>query len=104
MRATNQIAVLVKTQNVEIVELCIPAGSRVPTYEAAGEIIIHCLKGRIQIGALGDSRELRASQLIYLHINEAFSIEAIENASVLATIVSAKSGSSLHLIGEPSPK
>ena len=97
---TNQEAVLVKTQDVEITRLFIPAGSTIPTYEAAGQIILHCLEGRISIVALGESRELSTGQLLYLALNEAFSIRGLEQASVLATVIANKQGTNVELIGD----
>jgi quercetin dioxygenase-like cupin family protein len=99
-RADDQTNPLVKTQRVEIIQLLIPAESGVPTYEAAGEIIIHCLEGRVRVEALNDSRELRASQLLYLGLNEPFSISGIEDASVLVTIIAERHGEKRELIGE----
>jgi quercetin dioxygenase-like cupin family protein len=68
-RATNQIA-LAKTREVEVVQLRIPAGSAIPTYEAAGEVILHCLEGRVRICVLSGIRELRASQLVFVPLLE----------------------------------
>jgi quercetin dioxygenase-like cupin family protein len=100
-RSSNQITVLVKSRNVEIVQLSVPAGATIPTYEAAGEIILHCLRGRIRMCAFGEWRELRTNQLVFLSVNEAFSIEALEDAAVLATIITAKQGENIELIGTP---
>ena len=89
---TNELTILVKTQDVEIIQLCIPAGAKIPTYEAEGEIILHCVEGRVSLAVLGEPHELRAGQLLYLALNEPFSIEGLEQASVLATIIAPKQG------------
>jgi quercetin dioxygenase-like cupin family protein len=39
----HQQTLLVKTQGLEIYQLTIPAGGKVPNHEAHGEIILHCL-------------------------------------------------------------
>jgi hypothetical protein len=40
---------LLKTGALEIVRLFIPAGEKVPTYQAQGEVILHCLDGAVQL-------------------------------------------------------
>jgi quercetin dioxygenase-like cupin family protein len=96
----NQAVVLVRTDDVTIVQLLIPAGSNIPIYEASGEIILHCVQGRVSVDALGEPHELRAGQLLHLAINEPFSIHCAEAASLLATVIAPKQGSSLELIGD----
>ena len=93
------LSLLVKTQDVEIVQLQIPAGSSIPTYEAAGEIILHCIEGRISLAALETSCEMQGGELLYLTLNETFSIQGIEDATVLATIFASKDGPNVELIG-----
>ena len=97
---TRQKALLVKTVNVEIIHVVIPAGETIPTHEAQGEIILHCLEGRVSLAALGKTHELKAGQLFYFRINEPFSIQGIEQASLLATVISPKLGQSVELIGD----
>ena len=97
---THQNILLVKTTDVKILQHFIPAGSSIPTHEAQGEIVVHCLSGRASLRALGESHELETGQLLYLHLNEPFSIEGIEHTALLVTIIAAKRGSSVELIGE----
>jgi len=91
--------VLVQTDIVKITQIFIPGGSSIPTYEAAGQIILHCLDGRIVIAAREESHELATGQLLYLTANEPFSIYASSNAVLLATVVSPKQGPMVELIG-----
>ena len=103
-RDAHHLSLLVKTQDVEIVQLQIPAGSSIPTYEAAGEIILHCLEGRISLAALETSCEMKCGELLYLTLNEAFSIQGIEDATVLATIIVSKEGPNTEVIGSVKPR
>ena len=96
---TRQKALLVKTVNVEIIHVVIPAGETIPTHEAQGEIILHCLEGRVSLSALEKTLELKAGQLFYFCINEPFSIQGIEQDSLLVTMVTPKLGQSAKLIG-----
>ena len=43
---------------MEIVQLVMPAGANLPTYEAHGEIILHCLEGRVALTALGETYDV----------------------------------------------
>ena len=97
--ATTQKTLLVKTVNVEIIHVVIPAGETIPTHEAQGEIILHCLEGRVSVAALGKTHELKAGQLFYFCTNEPFSTQGIEQASLLVTIITPKLGQSVELIG-----
>jgi quercetin dioxygenase-like cupin family protein len=96
---TPQQSLLVKTVNVEIIHVAVPAGETIPTHEAQGEIIVHCLDGRVSLAALGKTHELKVGQLIYFCVNEPFSIQGIEDASLLVTIITPKLGQSVELIG-----
>jgi len=97
--ATRQKTLLVKTVNVEIIHVVIPGGETIPTHEAQGEIVLHCLEGRVSLVAFGKTHELEAGQLFYFCINEPFSIHGIEQASLLVTIIAPKLGQSVELIG-----
>ncbi len=101
---TNQQIVLVKSQDVEIIQLVLQAGSTIPTYEAEGEIILQCLAGRISLHLLGKPHALKAGQLLYLSHNEPFSIQGLEDASVLVTIIAPKQGPNVELIGGQRPR
>jgi quercetin dioxygenase-like cupin family protein len=91
---------LVRTGDVEIVQFVVPAGEELPTHEAQGEIVLHCLEGRVEVTALGVSRELRAGQLLYLAINEPFSMRGREDASLLAVIIMPRQGPAVELVGK----
>jgi quercetin dioxygenase-like cupin family protein len=84
---------------VEIIQFIIPAGAQLPTHEAQGEIILHCLEGQVEVTALGLHRELMAGKLLYFAINEPFSIRGVQDASVLAIIIVPKQGPAVKLVG-----
>ena len=90
---------LVKTPQVEILQLIIPAGRDVPTHQAQGDVVVHCLEGRASVLALGHSYELKSGQILHLSLDDQFSIRGIENASVLVTLIAAKTGGNVELIG-----
>ena len=97
---TQRNTLLVKSNDVKVIQLIVPKGEKIPTHEAQGEIIVHCIEGQASLTALGESHDLKAGQLLYLHVNEPFSIQGIDDASLLITIIAAKRGSNVKQIGE----
>lgn len=97
---TKQKTPLIKTEDMEIVQIVVPAGANLPTYEAHGEIILHCLEGRISLTALGETYDIRAGQLLYLLVHEPFSMRGIENASLLVTFLRPPQDFNVELIGQ----
>ncbi|HQU46615.1 MAG TPA: cupin [Pirellulales bacterium] len=95
---SRQIA-LVKTPHVKVIQLLVPAGRDVPTHQAQGELIVHCLEGRVSLFALGNTYDLTPGQLLHLSIDEPFSFRGIDNASVLLTLIAEKAGGRIELIG-----
>ena len=96
---TRRKTLLVRTAEMEIIHLVIPAGETIPTHEAQGEIVLHCLEGQVSISTLEKAHELKAGQLFYFRINEPISIQGIEQASLLVTIITAKLGKNVELFG-----
>lgn len=96
---TKQKTSLIKRKDMEIVQIVMPAGANLPTYEAHGEIILHCLEGRISLTTLGETYDVRAGQLLYLLVQEPFSMRGIENASLLVTILRRPQDFNVELIG-----
>jgi quercetin dioxygenase-like cupin family protein len=96
---TSRKIVLVKTPQVEVTQLIVPAGRDVPTHKAQGELVVHCLEGRICLSAVGNTYDLAPGQLLHFSIDEPFSIRAIDNASLLVTLIAAKTGGTVELIG-----
>ena len=83
----HEMTVLVEHDHLRIVQFAIPGGSGIPRYEAHGIIILHCLAGQVSVTAMDQSRVLRSGQLLHLAVREAFSVGALEDASLLATII-----------------
>jgi quercetin dioxygenase-like cupin family protein len=97
--ATEQLTTLVKTTQVEILQLLMPQGSSIPAHEAEGELVVHCLTGFIAIEVLDARHELDANQLLYLDKAAHFSITGLADSVVLLTIIAPKQGANVELIG-----
>lgn len=78
---------LVKTAQLEVIRLVVPAGKVVPPHKVSREITVQCLEGRIAFTALGQTQELQAGQMCYLPGGEEHSVKGLEDASVLLTIL-----------------
>jgi quercetin dioxygenase-like cupin family protein len=71
--------------------LVLPAGKTMPQHWVEGEVTIQCLEGSIELDAQQNGRELKqvlhAGELVYLAGGVPHSLRALENASVLMTIL-----------------
>jgi nucleotide-binding universal stress UspA family protein/quercetin dioxygenase-like cupin family protein len=78
---------VVRTTAVEVVRLIVPAGQEIHQGQSEGEIMVHCLEGRVALTALGKTQALEAGNLLILPPREPSSFKGIEDASVLLTIL-----------------
>jgi nucleotide-binding universal stress UspA family protein/quercetin dioxygenase-like cupin family protein len=78
---------LIRTTTVEVVRLVVRAGQEIPQHASQGEIIVHCLEGRVAFTALGKTQVLEAGTLLDLPASKPHSIKGIEDASLLLTTV-----------------
>ena len=78
---------IVKTPEMELARLVYPAGGEFPNHKVSGPIVVHCIKGEIEFEAMGITRILKPSQLVYLEAGEPHSIRAIADSVVLLTII-----------------
>ena len=78
---------LVRAEQVEVIRLVVPAGKEIEEHKAKGEIIVHCLEGRVAFTAFGKTQNIEAGKLLYLPTGEPHRVKGIENASLLLTIL-----------------
>jgi quercetin dioxygenase-like cupin family protein len=78
---------LVKTDGLEVIRLEVPAGKEIATHRAPGPITVHCLAGRVAFVSQERSQELDAGSFIFLDAEEPHSLQGIEDATLLVTIV-----------------
>jgi quercetin dioxygenase-like cupin family protein len=72
---------------VEIIRLVVPAGKEIEEHKAKGEIVVQCLEGRVAFTAFGRTQNLEAGKLLYLARGEPHTVNGIENASLLLTVL-----------------
>lgn len=78
---------LARGKELEVIRLVVPAGKELKEHKAKGEIVLHCLEGKVAFTALGQTRTLGAGQLLYLPVGEPHAVKGLENASLLLTIL-----------------
>lgn len=78
---------LLKTPHLEIMRLILVTGKSMPEHHLAGEVTIQCLEGAIELRAHQKTQTLRAGDLVYLAGGEPHALKALEDASVLVTIL-----------------
>ncbi|MBD3673908.1 MAG: cupin domain-containing protein [Planctomycetaceae bacterium] len=78
---------LAKTDETEIIRLVLPAGREIATHTAPGPITIHCIERQIAFSTMGNELEMHPGQLLYLNANEPHSVRAVEDSSLLLTIL-----------------
>jgi quercetin dioxygenase-like cupin family protein len=82
-----QTTTLIKTAAIEVIRLVLPAGKEIARHAVPGEITLQCVEGTIVLGAGGSERELAAGTLVYLNASQEHSLRAIEDSSLLLTIL-----------------
>src|SRR4051794_26106610 len=80
--------VLIKSEELEVLQMVLRAGEQQILYETPADLVIHCLQGRIALVVRGSQKELRPGQLMYLPLSEPYAVNALEDASLLLTVAS----------------
>ena len=91
MRASHTTA-LVKTEDFEAIRLVLRAGDELPAHQVSGKFTLHCLEGRVTLATAARSLELSANQWIYFDGGITHALRAIEDSSLLLTILLPASG------------
>lgn len=74
---TTKTSTLLKTDKIEIVRLVMVKGKVLAEHRAPGEITVHCLEGRIAFTAIGQTCELTAGELVFLHAGEPHTVQCL---------------------------
>jgi len=89
--ASARTRTLVRSNSVQVVRLIVRAGDDMPQQRSKGEVIVHCLEGRVTVTALGKTQALEAGWLLELPAGEPHELTGIDDASsiLLTTFVPA---------------
>jgi quercetin dioxygenase-like cupin family protein len=85
--SATQTRALVKSDSFEAIQLVVEAGSQIPAHQVAGRFTLLCLEGHVKVGLAHGDVELSAGQWIYFDGGIRHSVDAIENSSLLLTII-----------------
>ena len=77
---------LAKSDELEILQLILPAGKKIAPHKVAGPITVQCLEGRVECQAFGQWQALEAGQMLFLTGGEMHAVKSLEDSSVLITI------------------
>lgn len=84
---TARTATLYKTQHLEVFRLILLAGKEMPEHEVVGELTVQCLEGSVEF-SIGTTRDvMRPGDLKCLAGGISHSLRAIEDTSVLVTLL-----------------
>ena len=78
---------IVKTDDLEVIRIVLPAGNDLPPHQVPGEITVQCLEGKVTFRVGEVDRELTAGKMLYLEGGSKHSLRASENSSLLVTIL-----------------
>lgn len=72
---------------MQLTRLVVPKGKVIPPHKAPGEIVVQCVEGRVTLRCHETLVKLGAGDMVHLGAGELHSLAALENASVLVTLV-----------------
>lgn len=91
-RASAGTTTVLKTHDVEVLRMVLPAGKDVPMHDVPRETIVQGLEGRVEIRTDARRCTLEPGHLLYLEGGQSHSLHAIEDSMVLVTILLAHKG------------
>ncbi|QOZ55400.1 cupin domain-containing protein [Bradyrhizobium sp. CCBAU 53338] len=80
-------AAIIKSEHFEAVRLIVLAGTEIAPHKVPGNIMLHCLEGRISLGLANSSITLGAGEWVYLTGGAIHALKGIEDSSLLLTIL-----------------
>lgn len=78
---------LIKTPQLEVMRLTMPRGKTMPAHKVPGEITVQCLEGSVAFRVGDQLKNLHAGDMIFVAGDQMHALEALENASVLITML-----------------
>lgn len=78
---------LVRSDHWEVFRLTMPTGKELPEHQVASAITLQCLQGMVEVVAHGRSQAMRAGTMMYLAGGEPHAVKALEDSSLLVTLL-----------------
>ena len=84
---TTASTAFVKSSQLEIMRLVLTEGKSVPEHQVNGELTLQCIEGAVEVRMQAEVRLLRPGELLFLTCNVPYSLHALDDTSVLMTVV-----------------
>ncbi len=78
---------LYKSDHLEVFRMNLLAGKEMPAHQVAGEVTVQCIEGQIDLTIGETCRSMHAGDLICLAGGVPHALEAVEDSSVLVTLL-----------------
>ncbi|MEO8849091.1 MAG: cupin domain-containing protein [Casimicrobiaceae bacterium] len=78
---------LFKSNHLEVSRTVLLAGEMVPPHQVPGEMTVQCLDGSVELAVAGTPQSMRVGDLICIMGGETHALKAIEDSSVLITML-----------------
>ena len=85
--AQTKSATLVRSDHLEIFRSVLLAGKKLPLHQVPSAITVQCIEGTVKLEAHGRWQLMRPGTMLYLAPEEPHSIEAVEDSSILVTML-----------------
>ena len=85
--ASARTTTLYKSQKLELFRMVLLAGKQMPEHSVVGEVTVQCLEGRIEFSTGSTHQDMTAGQLICLAGGVPHALRAIEDSSVLVSLL-----------------
>lgn len=77
---------IIKSAQLELVHIVLPAGKAIREHRVSGEITLQCIEGSIEFTTPATIRRLAPGQLIHLAAGEPHALVALADSTALLTI------------------
>lgn len=87
---------LIRSDHFEVFRLVLPAGGMVPDHKlprvcsVPSVVVIQCIEGVVEVEAHGRTQVMKSGHLLYLARGEPHALKAIQDCSVLVTMLVAR--------------
>jgi quercetin dioxygenase-like cupin family protein len=78
---------LIKTEQLQLIHLVLHAGQKLAEHKVAGELVVQCLDGRVELVLPGQRQPLAAGQLTVLPGGAPHAVEAVQDSCLLLTLM-----------------
>ena len=81
---------IAKTDEMELARLSLKEGDSIANHHVDGPLVVHCLRGCLELRAMKRSSRLEEGELLYLPPKEQFTLAAARDSLALLTFVFAR--------------